>query len=362
MRNLISAVAVGLLAVSPLAAQPTITHLQNIDLSGLEVAPVGVVYGNDAAYVAGNAQRVVLKVNTPLSATNSAAVLYDTNLASDPTNGEAWDAFEGPITVDFRDNSGTPEVLVAGDDYADGSAWVVDGDTGSVIARSAPTYDAGSGASPRRIAGAIFYGTNIVGQFQAGNNYWQFTDDLSAFSGPAFYSGPNGNGSGPDASRDMVLGANGTIYISWNDAFLGDGDDGAGLHRILDDDANLSLTGNSNTVDWYTATADVSGSGAQGIGHFTYLGDSTDYVLLTLQNLGEVRVIDTTDASLETTWTDSELQHVRDATVATVGSNQYLLVVQNDTGGSGGARLSVFGIDGATLDPSGTNVTGWELY
>ena len=183
-------------------------------------------------------------------------------------------------------------MLVAGDTFDEtngGAAIIYDADTGAQIAAAVTalpdsTFTSTSG---RRIAGAIFYGPdNVLAQFQAGNNYWWLPADLSNVT---FYAGPP-----PSASRGMARAADGTVYISHNNAFVGDGTV-AGINRIIDGGAADDIAGNTNESNWFTTTRVASGGGIQGIAVSTY--NSTEYVLLSMREDAKVLMLATTGAA-----------------------------------------------------------------
>lgn len=356
-KTYLAVVASALVAVpAALTAQPTITHLQDIVISGLEAVPTGICVTSDGtAYVAGAEQRRVVKATGVVTTSPGApAIAVRTSDADTPAGPVNWALFRGLFTAAY--NPSTNKVLIAGDQGTDGTALLIDPTDDSVVYQAANIPEGGN-PGPRRVAGAEFYGTDIIAQFTAGTNYWQFNTALDALSGPGFYSGPT-----PSASRDLAVTSGGDVLVSYNNKFVGDGLT-AGIHRISDDATNpLSLTGNTNTSDWYVTTVSNSGS-IQGVSTFTYLGNSTEYVVLCLPESDEIRIIDLATATLVTTLTDAtNLTFPRDAVVVTVGSSQYLVVSNSDDGSANG-RISVFGIDGAALQTGGPSTAeGWELY
>ncbi|MEQ8819042.1 MAG: hypothetical protein RLY93_02275 [Sumerlaeia bacterium] len=351
MMKLTLALGAATLLAAPLMAQPSITHLQDVALNGLESTPTGVAVTADGdAYFAGASQRRITKVTDVVTDAPSAAILVEaTSLDDSTTSGPiTWPLFRGLFTAAYESTTGT--LMFAGDQGTDG-----------VIVKIDPTDDSATylpaniGGSPRRTAGAEFYGNNIIAQFTAGTNYYQFNNGLTKLTGAGFYSGP-----APSASRDLAVASNGDVLISYNNKFVGDGLT-VGIHRMNDDVGSpLSLSGNTIQSNWYTQAVTDSGS-VQGISVFTYLGDSTEYAVLSLPESDQIVLIDVTNAANTVTLTDAtNLTFPRDAVVHTVGSSQYL-VVSNADSGAGGARVSVFGIDGATLQ-AGADVENWDLY
>ncbi|MDK2971162.1 MAG: hypothetical protein PWP23_917 [Candidatus Sumerlaeota bacterium] len=363
MKKTVLIAAVTAVAALPmaLAAQPTITHLQDVMVNDFTTVPCGITVTNDGvAYVAGNANRRVVKVPGIITTSPGAAeIALRTSDDDTPPGPVNWIPSSGLITAAY--NPTTNMVLVAGDQYTDGMAILIDPTDDSAIYQT-PNIVGGSGAAPRRVAGAEFYGDNIIAQFQAGNNYWQFNNTLSALTGPGFF-GPTV----PAATKDLAVTSSGDVLVSYNNFWVDQSGSGTsvGIHRLNDDATNpLSLTGNTIVSEWYTGTVTANG-GVQGISTFTYLGNNTEYALLCLPESAEIRIIDLDTATVYATLTDpTNLTFPRDAVVVTEGSSQYLVVSNSDapTGTTNG-RISVFGIDGAVLQTGGpSSADGWEMY
>ncbi|MEQ8822302.1 MAG: hypothetical protein RLY93_18865 [Sumerlaeia bacterium] len=350
-RNLTLALGAATLLAAPLVAQPSITHLQDITVSGLETTPTGIAVTDAGdAYLAGAEQRRIIKVTDVVTNSPSAVQLVEaTSIDDSTTSGPVtWPLFRGLFTAAYDPTSNT--LLFAGDQGTDGLAILVDPTDDSTTYQTA-MINSGN----RRVAGAEFYGNNVIAQNTAGTNYWQFNWGLAKLTGAGFYGGPAGG-----ASRDLAVASNGDVLISFNNKFVGDGTS-VGIHRMNDDVSfPLSLSGNSNVSNWYTQTV-TNSSSIQGISVFTYLGDSTEYAVLCLAESDEIVLVDVTNPSNTVSLTDAtNLTYPRDAVVHTVGSSQYLVVSNSDDGVIGG-RVSVFGIDSATLQGS-ANVENWNLF
>jgi hypothetical protein len=351
-----AAALLGLMAAASTAPAQTLTWLNHIDVGGFEVTPTSIATdtaGN--AYVAGFSQRRLLKITGVVTGSPSVSVLATTHSGDTPAGPVTWIPDTGLSSVDFQAPN---KVLVAGDTFDatnGGAAIIFDADTGAQIAAAiAPLPEPPlPGTAGRRIAGAIFYGTNnVLAQFQAGTNYWWLPSTLDTVS---FYSGPT-----PSASRGMARAADGTVYISHNNAFVGDGTV-AGIHRIIDGAPADDIAGNTNESNWFTTTrTDTSGGAIQGIAVSTY--NSTEYVLLSKREDSQVLMLATTGPGVPPgspiTLTHPEMERPASARILTVGGSQFLLVTQYGRPSAPNSTVSVFGIDGATL----LNVSDWTSY
>jgi hypothetical protein len=334
----------------------TITFLQDVEVSGIEVTPTGIVSdGSDNVFVAGFTQRRVLRIDNVVRGNAALSLLFRTDDAETTDPGPVtWETGRGLLSADFQ----APNQLVVaggiGNQSVDGTSLIINTDTGTLIA----VQDALIGGSVRGGGAAAFYGNNVIMAFGAGTNYWQFNQTLDGLTGPGFYSGPNMLGV-PTAARDLAISADGSVFVSYNDAFLTGGTGGLsmGLHRINDDTTEpLSLTGNTNEFQWFTNTV-TNSSTIQGTGILNYGG--TEYVFLCNQFEAEIILVDTSNPSNTITLTDAALTQPHDATIVEVGAFQYLVVTQVDTP----ARVTVFGIDGAPLNPSeGSAAESWQSF
>lgn len=303
---------------TPLFAEgPALTHLSDINVGSHETIPTAITYHDGDAYVAGFEQRRVLSIRDILTTAPSVEILYRSSAADEPPGPIEWNTSRGFFTIDFQEPN---RVLVAGMNggtTSDGLTILVNSETGEEIVRQAPDIN----GSPRPVAGAVFYGpSNIVAQQTAGSNYWQFNANLDGFTGPAWYQGPP-----PAASRDMAVDPDdGTIYISFNNKYIGDGTS-IGIHRILMAGNEFSLSGNTNDPNWYTTTVDDSGS-AQGIALLDHGGER--WVVLALRETGVLRLINTADPSTTLTVEDDHLFEPAGVAIAERNGDQFVLVTQ----------------------------------
>jgi hypothetical protein len=333
------------LSLLPLAAAAqTFTWLQDIPIGGVDGTPAGVIAVGNDAYVAGFSNRRVIKVTDFDSTIPSASQLFATDVTENPTDGIAWPVSTGLVTIDYR--SGDDALMVAGDTFGlgDGMIYQINATSGALIQKQGPNAD---GGLPARVAGAAFYGaSNVLAQFTAGTNYWQFNSTLTS---AGFYSGPT-----PVNSRDIAIDqATGIAYISYNNGTT------AGIHRIIDGGTAFDIAGNTNEASWYTTTMSLAGGTLQGISLGTI--GSTQYAFLCLRDDADVLLIPTTSAGVPAnagaviTINVPQLTRPSDAFLATVGPSQYLIVSQH----GGNNVLSVFGVNGATLQ---TTVSDWVRY
>lgn len=339
-------------ALSVGASAQTLTFVGHIDTGGLEVTPVGITAdGSGNAYVAGFSQRRVLKIAGFNGGTPVASVLTTTNATDTPAGPIAWITDTGLFTADFK----APNRLVVAGDTFDGTnggaAIIIDTDTGTILGNSAGVIPTGE-TTPFRHAGAAWYGpNNLVMQFQAGSNYW-FAPN-GDFATASFYGGP-----APGASRDLAVDAAGTIYVSRNNKWVGDGTE-VSIHRIIDTGSDFVLAGNSNEANWFTTTVANSGS-AQGIAVGTI--DGVESVLLCLRESGKILRIPTTAATVAPATpveiTHAEIEFPADVTVATVGSEQFLLVTQYGRSSAPTSCVTVFSLGSI----AGMTPATWQAY
>jgi hypothetical protein len=331
-----------LMAAPALASAQTFTWLQDINIGGIEGLPSGIVAVGGDAYVAGFANRRIVKIANVTTSAPVSTNFAGTDDSDDAVNGTDWAANTGLVSIDHR----AGELMVAGDTFGplnDGMIYHFNATTGAFIRKQAPGLDGGSGI---RIAGAAYYGpSNILAQFQAGTNYFQMNSTLTS---AGFYGGP-----APVNSRDVAVDqVTGIAYISYNNGTT------AGIHRIIDGGTAFDIAGNTNEPAWYSTTMTLAGGTLQGIGLGTIGG--TQYAFLALRDDADIHVVATTAAGTAAGAAQvinaTQLVRPADVSLATVGPNQYLLVSQY---GGAGNIVSVFGVNGAVL---GTSVSDWTSY
>lgn len=343
MRHPLAFLVAALCAAPFAVSAQTFTWLQDIPIGGVDALPAGVIAVGNDAYVAGFNNRRVIKVTDFDSATPPAASqFFATDVTENATDGIAWPSFTGLATIDYRAADDT--LMVAGDTFGlgDGMIFQINATTGALVRKQGANAD---GGGPARVAGAAFYGpSNVLAQFTAGTNYWQFNPTLTS---AGFYSGP-----APVNSRDIAVDpVTGIAYISYNNGTT------AGIHRIIDGGTAFDIAGNTNEAAWFTTTMTATGGTLQGISLGTI--GATQYAVLCLRDDADVLLVPTTAAGVgagaPVVINDAKLTRPSDAFIATVGASQYLIVSQH----GGNNVLSVFGIDGASLQ---TAVSDWAQY
>ncbi len=343
-------------------SQPSFTKLGDVVVSGLETLPTGIVADGDTAYVVGYNQRRVLKIENVTTSTPSSSILARTDSGdSTPVGSVTWQAGRGLITADLRNGT---DLLIAGDagggsGQEDGYSLLLNAADGTLIQQGTQLNFGGD----LRVGHAAFLGTtNIILSQQSGTNFFQANSSLSGLTGAGFYGGAAGSTQRFTTDFVAIPGttAGTDVYVSFNDrAFTGEV---IGIHEYLDDATSPdSFTDNVNTGAWYEVddNAVIHTSSIGGIGYFDYAGDGTEYLILADRGNAQLHLVDRSNPASVTLF-NTDITLPADATVTTVGGNQYLLVTQTDSP-SGNGRITVYGVDGAGFSDT-TAVSNWELY
>jgi len=341
-----AALAVGACLVPTVAGAQSFAYQGEILINDLESFPTGIATIGEDAYVVGFAQRRVIKVEGVVSGTPAKSIFARTDAADTPAGDFTWAPGRGLVSIDFR---APDQLMVAG--AADsvgpgnGNCVIYDLDDASVVA-SIPPYD----ASNREIACAAFYGpSNIIGM-RIGKNMWQFNSTLSGFTGAAFYSQDLNS-----YIRDIAVAPDNTAFFSHG------GVGNSGIDITVDDPGNPTADSLSNNLwfkNWYDAGSSWGGAG-QGVAYWNYNGNN--YVMLAVPGEPAVHIVNIATGTLVTKLNGAEIVRPFDVAPITVADKTFILVTQVDADTSANGRVSIFGVDGATIEPP-SSAKNWELY
>lgn len=342
-KPLIATVALSLATTA--AQAQTFNLLADIDVSANTATPSDMAYdaANDILYVTGFDNNAIVEILDVTTTTPVVSTIADVD--DDLVNLAPYAAGRGLQSIEI---DGSGDLLVAGDNGDHGGVFVY-GTDGTIITEMAD--NSSFGGTNRRVSSATYLSGGRVLTPQTGSGIFTIAPTLDGLAGTAF------------TATSLSFGRH-MIFVG-DDVFLSTS--ASGNDRILKISGGTRADGNFGNYTTEEVFYDAGFStfrSAVGIGGFSYGGtDYLAYPAIDGTNSSDIVFIDASGGAGSTAAgfnIDVEEAYAVISITAASDSDQFILVAQDDIGAAANARISVYGVDSAALDP-GASVTNWEV-